>query len=94
MTEEEIETWYEEEKQKAYDELLKEIESKKDRAQSEKRYGLRLEKIKERYNRLHEKILEREDKRIQFKRIKQKARERFPILKKLEKFPLLKKLLK
>ena len=54
MEEEEIENWYEEEKQKGMDDYLKEIEEKKDHDISQKKYEDRLQKTIAKYNKLME----------------------------------------
>ena len=52
MEEEEIDAWYEEEKQKCMDEYLKEIEERKNFDEAEKRYEDKLNKIINKYNQL------------------------------------------
>ncbi len=52
MDEEEIDIWYEEEKQKCLDEYLKDIEAAKNREESQRKYEMKLNKIIDRYNRV------------------------------------------
>ena len=52
MEEEEIDAWYEEEKQKCMDDYLKEVETTKSYEDAEKRYENKLNKIINRYNQL------------------------------------------
>jgi aspartate/methionine/tyrosine aminotransferase len=52
MEEEEIDNWYEEEKQKCMDEYLKEIETTKHYEEAEKRYEEKLNRIINKYNQL------------------------------------------
>lgn len=52
MEEEEIDAWYEEEKQKCMEEYLKEIEAAKNYDEAERRYDGKLNKIINKYNRL------------------------------------------
>lgn len=52
MEEEEIDAWYEEEKQKCMDDYLKDIEITKNHEKAEKRYEEKLGKIINRYNQL------------------------------------------
>ena len=59
MEEDEIENWYEDEKQKAMDDYLKDLEDKKDHDISQKKYEQRLEKTIEKYNKLMEENIKR-----------------------------------
>lgn len=52
MEEEEIDAWYEEEKQKCMDDYLKEVEITKDYERAEKKYEDKLNKIISKYNQL------------------------------------------
>lgn len=52
MDEEEIDIWYEEEKQKCMDEYLKDIEAAKNREESQKKYEVKLNKIIVKYNKM------------------------------------------
>lgn len=54
MDEEEIDAWYEEEKQKCMDDYLKGIEESKNHEAAEKRYKERLGKAIDKYNKLME----------------------------------------
>lgn len=52
MEEEEIDSWYEEEKQKCMDNYLKDVETTKNYEESEKKYTAKLNKIMNKYNKL------------------------------------------
>lgn len=52
MEEDEIDGWYEEEKQKCMDEYLKDVETTKNYEEAEKKYEARLNKIINKYNQL------------------------------------------
>ena len=52
MDEDEIDSWYEEEKQKRMDEYLSEIEAEKNHEEAEKKYENKLGKVINRYNEL------------------------------------------
>jgi len=52
MDEEEIDSWYEEEKQKCMDDYLKEVETTKNHEEAEKKYNDKLNKIINKYNQL------------------------------------------
>ena len=57
MEEDEIDSWYEEEKQKLMDDYLKDLEDKKDHDVSQKKYEDKLNKLIEKYNKtMEEKI--------------------------------------
>lgn len=55
MDDEEIDSWYEEEKQKCLDEYLKGIESSKKHEEAEKKYNERLDRLMGKYNQMMEK---------------------------------------
>jgi hypothetical protein len=57
MDEEEIDSWYEEEKQKCLDDYLKEIENSKDHEVAERKYEAKLNKVMEKYNKLMTRFL-------------------------------------
>jgi hypothetical protein len=52
MEEDEIEQWYEDEKQKAMDEYLKELESNKNKDEAEKMFNAKMDDTTKRYNQL------------------------------------------
>jgi hypothetical protein len=52
MEEDEIEQWYEDEKQKAMDDYLKELESSKNRKEAEKIFNAKMDDITKKYNQL------------------------------------------
>lgn len=54
MDEEEIDSWYEEEKQKCIDEYLQEIERTKNHEEAEKSYNEKLNRVIVKYNKLME----------------------------------------
>jgi len=54
MEENEIDSWYEEEKQKCMDDYLKDLEDKKDHDISQKKYEDKLNKLIEKYNKTME----------------------------------------
>ncbi len=58
MDDEEIDSWYEEEKQKCLDEYLREIETSKNHEEAEKRYNDKLGRLIGKYNQMMEKRLE------------------------------------
>lgn len=57
MDTEEIDLWYEKEKEKALDEYLTRIENNKNRDESEKLYKQKTKKLREKYVVLYEKSL-------------------------------------
>ncbi len=58
MDEEEINNWYEEQKQKCMDEYLSEIEKNKLHEEAERKYEEKLSKIMEKYSKLMEKFIQ------------------------------------
>ena len=58
MEEEEIDSWYEEEKQKCMEEYLKNIETTKDHEEAEKKYNDKLNKLIDKYNQLMAKAIQ------------------------------------
>ena len=63
MEEDEIDSWYEEEKQKVMDDYLKDIEDGKERAASEKKYREKLAKAIAKYNKLMDEKLSKGTKK-------------------------------
>jgi len=55
MEEEEVDSWYEEEKQKVFNEYLDNIEKNKNKEEIEKRYKEQMKKTREKYMDLYEK---------------------------------------
>ena len=55
MDEEDIDIWYDEEKEKALDEYMKAINEKKDKKEAEKKYKKKTKKLREKYEKLYEK---------------------------------------
>ena len=55
MDEADIESWYDEEKEKAIEKYMKAIDDKKNKANIEKKYKKRMRKIREKYEKLYEK---------------------------------------
>jgi len=67
MEEDEIEQWYEDEKQKAMDDYLKELESNKNHEEAEKAFNVKMDCIAKRYNQLMTEKLSGKGKNSQFK---------------------------
>ena len=65
MDEEEIDSWYDEEKEKAMAEYLSDINKKKDRKEAEEKYKGKLKSVREKYPIIYEKSVKRR-KQIEF----------------------------
>ena len=52
MDEDEIDLWYEDEKQKAVDEYMKELESKKNNKEAETAFNAKMDALMKKYNQL------------------------------------------
>ena len=61
MDEAEINDWYEEQKLKAEEEFVKDLQDKKDHDVSEKRYSKKLKDILDKYNKLMEKNIKKQE---------------------------------
>jgi hypothetical protein len=81
MDMEEIDSWYEEEKQKCLDEYIKGIETTHDFDKTEKMYNAKLEKIMKKYNRLMSGKLEHKDENKLKKIIKHVRSKLLPVKK-------------
>jgi len=57
MDEEDIDSWYDEEKEKALDEYMKALNEKRDKKKAEKKYKEKTKKLRERYEKLYEKSI-------------------------------------
>ena len=57
MDEEEVDSWYEERKQKIFDGYLENIERNKNKEEAEKKYKEEMKKTREKYIDLYEKAL-------------------------------------
>ena len=80
MDEDEVEGWYEEEKQKAIDDYSKELEDGKSKKEALERYEKKILKANEKYNLLmNEKLLK---KKGRFDRFMSNMRERWILFKK------------
>ena len=55
MDEADIESWYDEEKEKALEKYMKDIDEKKNRKEAEKKYKEKTKKLRKKYARLYEK---------------------------------------
>ena len=55
MDEEDIDSWYDEEKEKLLEEYMKTLDGKKEKKEAEKKYKERMKKIREKYEMLYEK---------------------------------------
>lgn len=55
MDEADIDSWYDEEKEKALDEYMKTLDEKRDKKEAEKKYKEKMKKIREKYEKLYEK---------------------------------------
>lgn len=68
MNEEEINDWYEEEKERIMEVYLEELKAKKDHDQAEKRFNIYMEKAVKKYNDLMEKNLKKKSMKINIKK--------------------------
>lgn len=67
MEEDEIEQWYGDEKQKAMDEYLKELESNKNKGEAEKLFNAKMSNTIKRYNQLMTEKISGKGKNNKFK---------------------------
>lgn len=63
MDEDEIDSWYEEEKQKYIDEYLQQIEQTKNHEEAEKSYNEKLNRVIAKYNKLMEEKIRNKEKK-------------------------------
>jgi hypothetical protein len=89
MDNDEVEVWYEEEKQKLMDEYLKELNEGKNPKDAEKIFTLKLNQTVNRYNELIKKNIERKKRKERFKKQVDKFKEKIRYLR--EKFFFFKK---
>lgn len=69
MNPEEIDAWYEEQKQELLNKYLKEIEEKKDRKKIEQEFNSNMQKIHKQYEKLYEKSKRQNEIKDRLKRI-------------------------
>jgi len=80
MEEDEIEQWYEDEKQKAMGRYLKELESNKNRDEAEKSFNAKMSDIAKRYNRLMTDKISGKGKNSKFRDIASKVMDKFKFI--------------
>ena len=72
MDEDEIDFWYEDEKQKAMDDYLKELEIKKNNKEAETTFNTRMETLMKKYNQLMAEKIANRGKKSKFNEIAEK----------------------
>ncbi len=87
MDEDEVQNWYEEEKQRLFDMYTKDLEDGKDRQVSEKKFHTKMESVMKQFNEKMDKAIKSKERQIRMQQKFDALKERLHLGKKHEKNP-------